>query len=560
MLNRLDAGDGGQRIKTFRMFVGDVRRVTLDKNATCGIRGTSVASITWETEFTVVLSGETLTGNVGSVLLAPERAGFQYVTATTVYANGEATVDTWRLEVIPPDFIPPPVAPDCPTLLVPIDGSDVGEVTETTLLWVALPDVESYQIYFWADGDVQPATPTVTVTETSYQLTGLTLGATYHLLINAVGTNGLVSDGCTEATFSTNAADAIIEWQSATFTGDILGEEVTLVAVRSGNTTTTASADYDFTEGTALIGPDFVATPGTVTFSPGEVVQNVVVPLVRDYNAEVLADNPTAFWPFTEASGLAFEDLTANNLDLAMSSATGFSYQQPDLNLSADGSVSKTGTNSWRLSVNVNSFYPAHTPIPFTVRGWVKHFSQSGNLIKSLFQVGGAGGSGQFYFCWCYRAATTGLLTMVWHHKILPSGPNVVITKTFTQVIPLDEVYWFEAGYDTDNNRCFFKFKDQAVEYVSYNSVTETPNGLDNTAGRQTLFYVGQRPVGNSGDMIDGYFSDYEMVPNAVQLIEDRWPRWNLDASLNFLATLSNPSVDTQIGTIDETTMTIEAP
>ncbi len=447
--------------------------------------------------------------------------------------------------------------PACPELQIPVEGSAVGEETSTTLLWNSVPEAVSYRVYVWEDGDPMPGSPTTTTSDLTYEVTGLTINTDYRWVVLAVTDGGFVSAGCGEGTFSTEASEPTIQWQSASFTGDILGPSVTLTAVRSGSTAGTASADYDFTEGTALAAVDYVATPGTVTFDPGEVTKDVVVTLVRDYNAEVLANNPTAFWPFSEASGTTFADLSPNGLDLTLTSTSGILYQQADLNLSADKSLSKTGTNSWRLYVNVNSLFPAHTATPFTARGWVRHFNQAPGNIKSLFQIGGPGGGGQFYFCWCYRAATTGLVAMSWHHNS-PSTGNTFITKTFTQVLPLDDPYWFEAGFDSVNNRCFFKFNDQAVEYVSYNGITETPNGLDSTSGRQTSFYVGQRPVGNAGDMIDGKFSDFEFLVDAVSTV-GRYPRWNLDASLDFTATLSNPTGAT-LGAIDVATMTIEAP
>jgi hypothetical protein len=456
---------------------------------------------------------------------------------------------------------PPPLA--CPGLSIPIDGSAVGEVTSTTLLWTAVTGATTYRVYVWEDGDPQPVSPTTTTADLTYEITGLTIGLTYRWTVDAVSESGSVSEACESATFSAEEGEATIAWESATFTGDILGASVTLVAVRTGDTSGTASADYDFTEGTALIGPDFVATPGTVTFDPGEVEKEVVVPLVRDYNAEVLDDLSglaySGFWPFDDPSPTtSFPDLAGNGFTLTLTSTTGISYEQPDLNLSADKSMLKTGTNSWRFSVDVDAIVGNGSS--FVTRGWVKHLNTASVANKSYFQIGGTGGAAQFTYCWCYRNSSGGV-SMSWHHDRPNPFSHIFITKNFPNItIGLDEEFWFEAGYDYNNERAFFRKNNEAVEYITWDD-TDKPDGLILFDSRVTYFSVGQRRVGNAGDMINGYFSDYEFVVGAdmPMILHDRYTRWNLDASLNFTATLSNPA-GAVLGAIDETVMTIEAP
>ncbi|HKY19577.1 MAG TPA: fibronectin type III domain-containing protein [Vicinamibacterales bacterium] len=442
--------------------------------------------------------------------------------------------------------------PGCPGLQIPTEGSSVGEETSTILLWEDVDGATSYQVFVWEDGDPQPGVPTATTVDNTYEVTGLSLGTTYHWVVNSVN-GSFVTSGCASSTFSTDAAPAVIEWQSAAFTGDILGDEVTLYAIRSGNTGTTASADYSFTPGTALAGPDYVSTPGTVTFNPGEVIKPVVVALVRDYDAEVLADTPESYWKFNEAASATTFNDQAGSRDLTLTSTTNFSYQQPTLNLSSSLSAAKTGTNSWRLSTNVNDLITNGDS--FTIRAWVDFNDTVTASSRSLFQIGGPGGSGQFYYCWCYRT-TAGTIAMSWHHDNPGLDPHSFVTKNFTTSVPLAGEFWFEAGFDYANSRAFFKLNDGAAEYVSW-SGTDSPNALTSSSGRVTYLWIGQRPVGNAGEMIDGKFSQYEFV-DAYQIV-DRWPRWNLDASLDFTATLSNPT-NANLGPIDETVMTIEAP
>lgn len=528
-------------------------------------------------------------GSTGSLLTsqAVTWAAAPFATSYNVYLDGElvattgdtsynftgltpSTSYTWS---IVPDgvescgsrtFNTPAV--QCPGITVPTNGSSVGNVTSTTLLWPAVAEAVSYDVYVWLDGNPQPGTPTANVLVNTYEATGLSSATTYRVVINTVTAGGHVSQGCASTTFVTDAAPAVVEWQSATFTGDILGASVTLVAVRSGNTGTTASADYAFTEGTALIGPDFTATPGTVTFDPAEVTQNVVVPLVRDYNAEVLAGLPlaaptifpTAFWDFSEAaSATVFNDLTANGLDLNLSNTANWTYDQPDINLSVDGTVRRTtGGGNFLNRVNINSLID--NGYSFTVGMWVK-FDVAAATTRTLFHIGGAGGSGQFTYCWCVRG-TTGKATMYWHHHT--SSGNTFLTRTFTLDLPEDQEMWIEAGFDYSNTRAFFRINDGTAEYISW-TAADSPNALDHTAGRQTYIGIAGRLISSSPSPIGGYFGQVEFyVANSAAgyVSPSRYPRWNLNAALTFTSTLSNPNVGTNLGAVNPTTMTIEAP
>jgi DNA-binding beta-propeller fold protein YncE len=70
---------------------------------------------------------------------------------------------------------------------------------------------------------------------------------------------------------------------------------VSLASVTAGTTT----VDYSTADGTAVAGRDYVATPGTLTFAPGETVKTILVPTLDDGGAEptkgltVNLSNPT---------------------------------------------------------------------------------------------------------------------------------------------------------------------------------------------------------------------------------------------------------------------------
>lgn len=518
-------------------------------------------------------TGELLTSQPVSWAAAP------FALSYNVYLDGELIANTTELEYTFTDLVPVteytwtvvPVGDagelascgsrtfstaqlDCPGVTIPTNGSDVGENTSTTIFWPAITNAATYNVYVWENGDPQPGTPTANVGTNTYEVTGLSLGTTYRVLVDAVSAEGYVSPSCGSTTFSTNAADAFIEWQSATFTGDILGASVTLVAVRSGNTTTTASADYAFTAGTAEIGPDFTATPGTVTFAPGDVTQNVVVPLVRDYDAEVLADTPWGYWKFDEASGTTIADASGNGRNLSIASGAFTSYRQPTLNLS-------TSLAAYRQTVGANlSILRSYNGVAMdgmqaiTVCGWVKFDTASPATTRVLFGIGGGGGAGQIAKCVCARNAA-GQVSMFWQAHNPSGGSAISVNKTFTTTLPLGEEFWFEAGQDTGNRMAFFSLNGGVREEVPW-IAAQDPWQI---TGRETFICMASSlTTGYRTNGVIGKWSQFEMHLGVTS--PGRWPRWNLDAALTFMSTLSNPSVDTQIGAIDETTMTIEAP
>lgn len=448
----------------------------------------------------------------------------------------------------------------CPGLLVPTNGSSVGSETSTTLLWEEVPGASVYRVYVWENGDPQPSTPTTVTAALTYEVTGLDQGVTYRWTIIAVTAQGFVSPGCSSSTFTTNAADAIIEWLSATFSGDLLSPSVTLTAIRSGNTTVEATADYDFTEGSALIGPDFVGAPGTVTFAPGEVTKDVVVPLVRDYDAEVLenevAENLWSYIKFDETSGVTFDDKGASDRDYTLlgQSPITATYNRDPLNLASMRGMQKGTTGlDWYIRRSYNgSNMPQDQNVSF--HGWGKFTTTNGTTDRCFCHIGGHAGAGQITKFQLYRRGSDGKLVCFWNAFNGVSTPSVFIVFD-TPCPALGDEFWWSVAQDCDNSEVKLKINDSVIETKSWNPLTENPYQV---VGRQTFITINSSFASVwDHNPIGGDYSQTEFRLDAE--IRDRWPRWNLDASLSFLATLSNPGPDVTIGAVDETTMTMEA-
>lgn len=326
-------------------------------------------------------------------------------------------------------------------------------------------------------------------------------------------------------------------------TGDVVSVEVVLIGslettFRNFYKTTLAMGTQSFTvpiwiksafetREAWFVGPPPVFTPvadGVVKTSFSLVTREVIaeyVPPPPEYDPTVLARLPWGYWPFRDASPTtSFTDLTGNGRELVYT-GSGIVYQQGPLNTDsiADSIGRDDDTSSFRLQVDADDIYD--NGVSVTVGGWVKFYNDSPTSEKTLFHIGGGGGSGQFYYVWCYRDAS-GNVAMAWHHDTGP-GQNFV-TKTFTTTLPLDTIFWFEAGIDHSNSRVFFRMNDGAFEYVAFDG-TDSPNGLDHTAGRVTRFYVGHRPVGTVSDPIDGLFSNFEAYNSVVTL--DMWTDWH---------------------------------
>uniref|UniRef100_UPI00286B7EAC Calx-beta domain-containing protein n=1 Tax=Chamaesiphon sp. OTE_8_metabat_110 TaxID=2964696 RepID=UPI00286B7EAC len=61
----------------------------------------------------------------------------------------------------------------------------------------------------------------------------------------------------------------------------------TITLIRNGNISGAASIDYATSNGTATSGADYTSVSGTVNFAPGQVTQQIAIPLLNDSNIEI---------------------------------------------------------------------------------------------------------------------------------------------------------------------------------------------------------------------------------------------------------------------------------
>jgi hypothetical protein len=104
------------RVKAVTIRIGEIRRLRDDKNAHAGSLGTEVASFAWTSDGDIwlPLGGAETEGNVGSVLVAPQRVGFYRINSLATFDNGAKALTSWVVEV--------PAYPDGEDA----DGADFG--------------------------------------------------------------------------------------------------------------------------------------------------------------------------------------------------------------------------------------------------------------------------------------------------------------------------------------------------------------------------------------------------------------------------------------------------
>lgn len=96
-------------------------------------------------------------------------------------------------------------APLCPSPLEPLDNATIGNATSVNLSWTTFPGISTYQIYFWEDGESQPASATYTTSTSPYFVTGLTEDTGYWWFVTAANEDGEIRDCSGNARFFTTA-------------------------------------------------------------------------------------------------------------------------------------------------------------------------------------------------------------------------------------------------------------------------------------------------------------------------------------------------------------------
>ncbi len=80
--------------------------------------------------------------------------------------------------------------------------------------------------------------------------------------------------------------DGTVQFTFATYTVDESGGSANIEVLRTGATNQISKLDYVFADGTASNGVDYLGTNGTLTFAPGQTVQQITVPIVNDLLVE----------------------------------------------------------------------------------------------------------------------------------------------------------------------------------------------------------------------------------------------------------------------------------
>ncbi|MBI3882154.1 MAG: PKD domain-containing protein [Verrucomicrobia bacterium] len=94
-------------------------------------------------------------------------------------------------------------------------------------------------------------------------------------------------------TIGTNSAtvvivdnDGTVQFTFATYEVNEAATNAVIDVLRTGATNLLSKVDYVFNDGTASNGLDYLGTNGTLTFNPGEVVKQIIVPIVNDLIVE----------------------------------------------------------------------------------------------------------------------------------------------------------------------------------------------------------------------------------------------------------------------------------
>lgn len=88
--------------------------------------------------------------------------------------------------------------------------------------------------------------------------------------------------GAFAATMALISNDGTVQFSLASY--EVLEQEgvIALPVIRSGPTNLAVTVDYVFSDGSALNAADFQGTNGTLSFAPGEIAKNIVVPIIDD--------------------------------------------------------------------------------------------------------------------------------------------------------------------------------------------------------------------------------------------------------------------------------------
>lgn len=156
----------------------------------------------------------------------------------------------------------------------------------------SLPGI-TFQLDFFSNAAVDPSGNGEGAT--FFGTTSVNTNANGDATINAIIPAGLAAGRVITATATDpngntsefSAADATGAAGSVQFTASSMQviEDVgtlSVIVVRTGGTTGTVSVDYSTASGTAIAGQDYTSTSGTLTFSGGETIKTIQIPITDD--------------------------------------------------------------------------------------------------------------------------------------------------------------------------------------------------------------------------------------------------------------------------------------
>jgi Calx-beta domain/FG-GAP-like repeat/Fibronectin type III domain len=187
---------------------------------------------------------------------------------------------------------------------------------------------------------------------TSYALTGLTPGTTYHWSVQAVDSGFAGSAFATEGTFTVPESFAL---SAASYSVGESAGTATITITRSGWTAGAASVHFATSNGTATAGSDYTAVSQTVTFATDETTKTVTVPISEDAAYEGI--ETVSLTLSDPSTGATLGDphaatLTIVDNDVATLAFSAASYSVGEADGTATVTINRTGATASAFTVH----------------------------------------------------------------------------------------------------------------------------------------------------------------------------------------------------------------
>jgi uncharacterized delta-60 repeat protein len=159
-------------------------------------------------------------------------------------------------------------------------SSGIAAVNYTTVIGTAVPGlnyVTTFGTLTFGDGETNR---TITVPLIDNNL----VQGIVNFSVVLTGVNGASLSAATNVAVAIVDNDAAIEFAAATNTIPENSGYVSVIITRLYNTNAVVSANYTTVDGTALAGVNYTASSGTLTFTNGEVLKSLTIPVLDDTN------------------------------------------------------------------------------------------------------------------------------------------------------------------------------------------------------------------------------------------------------------------------------------